>query len=221
MINELLFIAQNLVIAGFSVACLYLGRGALTAFISLCWVLGNLFVLKQATIFGMPVVTCDVYIVGANLGIGLMRHYYGQQHTERALWSSSFCSFFFMVMSLFLLAYIPNVFDTSNLHYVALLTPVPRLIIASFVVALTCAYMHVWLYNRLSVFFNQRYLYVINTSALLISQLADTVLFGIFGMYGLVHSIVPVMIMSYTIKVLCILIGTPLTSIRYSFARKD
>lgn len=221
MVNELIFIAQNLVIAGFSIACLYLGSGALTAFISLCWVLGNLFVLKQATLFGMPVVTCDVYIVGANLGIGLMRHYYGQKDTERALWSSTFCSFFFMVMSLFLLGYAPNSFDTSNIHYTALLTPVPRLIIASFVVALTCAYMHVWLYNQLSTLFNQRYLYIINTTALLISQLADTILFAFFGMYGLVHSIVPVMFMSYTIKVICILVCTPLTSINYAFARRD
>ncbi len=220
MLNELLFLAHNLVIAGFSVGCLFLGSGALTAFIALCWVMGNLFVLKQVMLFGLPVVTSDVFIVGANFGIGLMRHYFGQQTVTRAIWSASVCSFFFMVMSLFLLGYIPNHFDTTNIHYEVLLMPIPRLIITSFIVAIISAHLHVWLYNKFATFFNQRYLYVVNMAALLISQLADTVLFGIIGMYGLVHSIIPIMMFSFMIKTFSILIGTPLISIDYASLRK-
>lgn len=220
MFNELLFFAQNLVIAGFCIGCLFLGSGALTAFITLCWIAGNLFVLKQAMLFGLPVVTSDVFIVGANLGIGLLRHYFGQQSAERAIWSASACSFFFMIMSLFLLAYIPNSFDTTSGYYTALLTPIPRLVIVSFIVAIISAYAHVWLYNKLIALSNNRYLYAINTTALLISQLADTILFGFFGMYGLVHSIVPIMLFSFAIKTISILVCTPLISIDYSALRK-
>ncbi len=216
MFNELLFLVQNIVIAACSVGCLFLGGGALTAFISICWIAGNLFVLKQATLFGMPVVTSDVFIVGANLGIGLLRHYFGNKDTERAIWTASACSFFFMIMSLFLLAYIPNSFDTTSAYYAALLTPIPRLVITSFIVAIISAYLHIWLYNKFSVLTNKRYLYAINMGALLLSQLADTVLFGFFGMYGLVHSIIPIMAFSFTIKTICIFVCTPLISINYS-----
>lgn len=216
MINELIFIIQNLFITAVSIGAFLYGQTQLITFVALCWIMSNLFVLKQVTLFGMSVVTSDVCMVGANLGIGLLRHYFGQKAAEEAIWTGTLASFFFMLMSLFLLAYQPNTFDCTHAHYAVLLTPVARLVICSFIVAIISTHAHLWLYNKFMSLFKNPSLYLVNTSALLISQLIDTVLFSVFGMYGLVHSIIPIIIFSYSIKIISIMLCTPLTSINFS-----
>lgn len=53
------------------------------------------------------------------------------------------------------------------------------------------------------------YLVTRNYGAILFSQLTDTVLFSFLGLYGLVESIIPIICISYCIKVIAIGVATP------------
>ena len=96
MINNLLFIAETGIVSIFALGSLFLGNQALCTFVSLCWIMGNLFVMKEVYLFGLPVVTTDVFAIGADLGLALLREYYGNDHVKRTIAISGFSILFFV-----------------------------------------------------------------------------------------------------------------------------
>lgn len=219
MVNELLFFGQTILVSGFVLGALALGKEGLIACISLLLVLANIFVVKQITLFGFAVTSADVYVVGAVLGCNLLQEYFGARIAKRTIWISFFVAVLAVVMAQVHLWYRPNMFDTTQCSFVHVFSFLPRVVFASFVAHIGAQYLRVWLYALLKG--NHRYFIVRNLVVTLIEQGADTVIFGFVGLYGVVHTLTDVFIFSFIIKVLAIVCIVPWIGLSRKFIKHE
>ena len=221
MFNEILFISQTLIVSAFAVGSVFFGSGCLYAFTSVCWVLGNLFVIKEATIFGLNVVTSDAFAIGSNMGVTLLREYYGQKEAKRSILVGVYTAIFFLIVSQFLILYTPNAYDTSHVHFANLLGRMPRVIIASFIVSLISKSINLSLFNLFTKKIGGGYFYIKSTAALLVAQLIDTILFAYIGLWGNVASLWDIILFSYIVKCIAISIAVPCVSLCNTYISKN
>jgi uncharacterized integral membrane protein (TIGR00697 family) len=221
MMNELIFILHSIIIALCSLIALYGGSGALIAYVSIQCILANIMVLKQVTLFGLSATCADPFTIGATLGLNLLQEYYGRAITKKTIAINFGLLVFYLIMSQIHLWYIPNTADTMHPHFVTLFSFMPRLIIASFSVFLISQSVDYWLYGILQRSRLSRFLVLRNYGSILVSQLIDTVLFSLFGLYGLVDSIVHIIVISYAVKVLAIIITVPFIALSKRIAIPD
>ncbi|MCF7900436.1 queuosine precursor transporter [Candidatus Babeliales bacterium] len=218
--NEFIFIFHAIIIALFAIGSVRLGRGALTAFMATCWILGNLFVIKEATIFGLHVVTSDSFAIGANIAITLLDSYYGKRAAKNGIKIGFYIALFFVLMSTIHLLYIPNSFDISHTHFVVLLSRMTRIVGASFLVSAISMNLNLFLFDFLKKKFGQNYFSLCSFLSLTISQFVDTALFAYIALYGNVHSIVEIIIFSSLMKAIAIGISVPCVSLAKKFILK-
>jgi len=209
MTNELLFIFHTTTLSACTLGALYLGKEALYAFVALCFVLANLFVLKQITLFGYNATCADAFIIAISIAINILQEYYGKAVAQKAIWVSLAASIFYMIASVFHLAYISASFDTTQAAFITLLAQSPRIIIASLTSYTIVQYFDTITYGILFKKLDGNYFVLRNYASMLSSQLFDTILFSFLGLYGIVHNITEIIIVSYTIKVINILLTTP------------
>lgn len=209
MINELIFLLHCSCISLFALGALWLGREALVGFICLQAILANLFVVKQITLLGLNATASDAFTVGGVLGLNLLQEYYGQDEAKKAIWISFFMLVFYGIVSQIHLAYIPSSFDTMQTHFAPILGFMPRIVIASFTVYLIAQHLDALLYGYFKKMAQGRYLIIRNYGSIVISQLVDTVLFSVLGLYGIVDNVLHIIIVSYAIKLATIMVATP------------
>ncbi len=188
---------------------LRLGKEALVAFICTQCVLANLFVTKQIILFGLNATASDAYTIGAVLGLNLLQEYYGKSITKKAVWISFFILIFYAIMSQIQLLFIPSQFDVNQSHFYAILYAMPRITVASFSVYLFVQHLDRIIYGYLKKLFNHRFLVGRNYVSIGICQLADTILFSFFGLYGIVQNIWSIILVSYAIKMAALFLTTP------------
>jgi uncharacterized integral membrane protein (TIGR00697 family) len=221
VMNEVLFFLHIGLVVFFALSALALGRIALIASICLQGVLANLFVLKQINLFGLSVTCGNVFIVGSVLTLNLLQEYYGAEIAKKAIYISFFSMMFYLAMSLFQVWYIPNTFDYTHIMFSKLLGFMPRITLSSLCVhflALKCSQV---LYAFFKKRFSKKYVVLRNMMTITISQLLDTVLFTLLALYGVVESVVSVMMLSFAIKMIIIVISTPFVGFSKRFFRGD
>jgi uncharacterized integral membrane protein (TIGR00697 family) len=112
---------------------------------------------------------------------------------------------FFAVSTQLHLLYTPSSFDNSQEAFALILSPAPRLLIAS----LTVFFIVQRLDMRLFAFLKSKWptaSFAMRASfTLIVSECIDTVLFSFAGLYGIVASVGDIIMMSLMIKVLVIL----------------
>ena len=207
--NELIFIAHTIIIAGFALGSLALGPGALIAFICSQCMLANLFVVKQITLFGFTATCADAFTVGATIGLNLLQEYFGKEITKKAIWINFFLLIFYAIVSQIHIFYIPHSADIAQQHFIPLLILMPRIVIASFSVYLFTQLTDYYLYGILKKTFHDKYIIFRNYASIAFCQLLDTVLFSFLGLYGIIDNIGEVIVISYLIKLASIVIATP------------
>jgi uncharacterized integral membrane protein (TIGR00697 family) len=209
MINELIFLLQILLITLFSLGSLRLGKQALVAFITLQPILANLFVLKQITLFGLTATPSDAFAVGGVLGLNLLQEYYGRDLARKTIWISFFLLIFYGILSQVHLAFIANIDDIMNTHYIAILGIMPRLLIASLLTYFIVLQIDSFLYAKFKIYFHDKHIIFRNYASIAISQFIDTVLFSFLGLYGVLPNLLHIILISYIIKLCTIAIATP------------
>jgi len=207
--NELLFIAHTITVAISALVALKLGKEALVGFICLLSILSNLFISKQITLLGCDVTGGEVFAVGAIFGLNLLQEFFGRDITRKTVKINFFMLFFYLAMSQLHLWYLPNQYDTMHPHFASILAIMPRITAASIIVYMIVQYFDAYFYQGLKTLFSSRYLLVRTTTALVCSQLLDTVLFTYLGLYGIVASPWHVIIVSIVIKLAAIAGTTP------------
>ena len=103
----------------------------------------------------------------------------------------------------------------------AILGNAPRIMLTSFFVALFTQKLDVELFGFLKKKLSGKALILRFGGASLLTQLIDTVLFSIIALYGLVHSMGDIILMSYLIKVIIILCLAPFTTIAKRLIQHD
>jgi uncharacterized integral membrane protein (TIGR00697 family) len=208
--NELLFFIHVIVVMGFGFGALKLGKETLTAWIVLQAVLANLFVIKQICFFGFHITCSDVFAVGSIFGLNLLREYLGLDAAKRALWSCFFAMIFFVAMAQIHLFYIPSTFDTTQAAFESILSSSPRLLATSLVVFILVQQIELRLFGILKEKFHILPLSFRNVFSVSITQFLDTFLFSVFGLWGLVAHLSDIIFMSFLIKLLVIVLMSPL-----------
>lgn len=207
--NYLIFIAHSLVISSCTLLFGRMGQTALISFISLLFVLANIFVIKQISLCGLLATSADAYIIGISFGINIIQEVWGKQKAQKSIFISFACSLFYVMMSYFQIWYVPALHDTSHLHFTYLMQHTLRIISASLLSYLIVQYTDTLLYAYLKSTMHDKHFIIRNYISMFSSQLFDTILFSFLGLYGIVDNITDIIIVSYSIKVITILLTTP------------
>ncbi|MCK4265357.1 queuosine precursor transporter [Candidatus Babeliales bacterium] len=218
--NEILFLAHIIFITASTLGALKLGKEALMSCIALQAVLANFFVLKQITLVGFNATCSDVFIIGSVLGLNLLNEYFGPREAKLAVWISFAAMIFFGFMSQMHLFYIPSSFDSAHGHFLKLLTPAPRILVASFAAYFISTRFDVWFYSFLKKMISEK-LVLRTTLSIMTTQLLDTILFSFLGLYGVLNSILSIMFVSYLIKLSIIFISAPLSSFSKKIVKNE
>lgn len=202
--NEILFFVQTLLIIGFALGALRLGKAALTTWVVIQALIANLFVLKQIKLFGFNVTASDAYAIGSLLGLNFLQEYFSQEEAKKTTWICFFFMVFFTFVSQLHLLYEPSQHDTTHSAFLAILSASPRLLIASLSVFFIVQQIDIRFFAFLKNSFPQLSFAVRAAIALVISQFLDTFLFSFAGLYGIVASVVDIIIVSYIVKLIVI-----------------
>ena len=211
--NEVIFILHTFTTIFLGIGALKLGQQALIALVCLLGVLSNIFIAKQVTLFGCAVTCSDAYAVGSILCLNFLQEYFGREKVPQAIWASFFCLMVFLIMSQLHLWYLPNHFDTAQPHYQMLLSIMPRITLASLTSYLTVQVMDMCMFAWLQRLLHGKFFTLRITLSLILSQTLDTVFFSFLGLYGIVGSVLQVIIVSLAVKLLIIALSTPLISL--------
>jgi uncharacterized integral membrane protein (TIGR00697 family) len=213
MMNEGIFIVQAFLVACTALICLRLGKEALIAFICVQCILTNLFVIKLTTLCTLTATCADTFSIGAVLGLNLLQEFYGKQMARKTIYLSFFLLLFYALITYIHLAYIPHPADTTHQAFSTILTSMPRIVVASFVVYALVQLLDTWLYARLKQWFAHRYLLVRICISIGLCQLLDTILFSYAGLYGLADNIGHIIIVSYGVKLIALVIALPFVAL--------
>ena len=206
--NELLFFSQIFLIAGFAFGSLKLGKEALVAWITVQALMANLFVLKQITLLGFDVTASDAYAIGSLLGLNFLQENFGREAAKKATWICFFFMTFFTLASQLHLFYIPSEYDTTQSSFLTVLSPTPRLLIASMGVFFIVQRVDILFFHFLKTSLSDSSFALRTMISLILSQFLDTVLFSFAGLYGMVFSIIDIIIVSFLVKLTIILFTT-------------
>ncbi|MCB1110267.1 MAG: queuosine precursor transporter [Chlamydiia bacterium] len=209
--NEITFILHIAALMSFVLLALRMGKEALIAALAIQVILANLFVMKQMECFGLHVTCADVYTVGSIFSMNLIQVYFGKKVANRALKAVFFLLFLVMVMSQFQLRYVPSKYDGMHHAFAAILNDTPRIMIFSFLSALIAQKMDMELFGWIRKKLPKTPLFLPFALSSLVTQGFDTLFFSYTALYGIVHSMRDIIVMSYLIKVIIIFCVAPFT----------
>lgn len=208
MVNEVLFIFHASVVALSAGLAVQWGKSGLTSIVALFALLANVLITKQIILCSLQVTATDVFTIGCGVGLNLLQEYHGFNAARRALFISFGCLIIFAIMVNIHLWYIPAPSDIQHIHFCAVFAHMPRIIFASLIAFLASQYIDCILYRWLQHTF--KHFFIRNYGSLTISQLVDTVLFTYIGLFGVMENLHHIIFISYSIKVITILIIIPL-----------
>jgi uncharacterized integral membrane protein (TIGR00697 family) len=215
-VNELIFFGHIFIVLSFIIGATYLGRGALISFIALQAVLANLLVVKQMSLFGFIVTCSDVFAVGGILSLNVLQEYFGRESAKEAAKVSFLALIFYAFMSQIHIQYLPSSSDATHGAFVSIFSTSTRLICASIATFYLVQQFDYRFFSLLKGNFPFRVVI-----SLCVSQLIDTILFSILGLYGMVESLFDIIILSFTIKCLVIAVSSPFTLCVKRFVRRE
>ena len=217
MSNELIFCAQIVTVCSLTIVALRLGSVALSAFVGLLWVLANLFVTKQISLFGLGASPSDALGVGAVFGINLLQEYFGRDQARKTEYASCFVCASFALLAIFQLLYAPFTVGATSQAFTTILITSPRIILASLFTFFVVQNIEYRFYGILKNRFKGRAFILRNYISMSSTQLLDTVMFAMLGLYGIVQNIWQLILFSYLVKLIVILLGAPLLQVARSF----
>lgn len=212
--NELIFLFHILVVIAFLFTALRLGQSALTGFAAIQGILANLFVLKQVHLFGLSVTCTDVFAISGILSLNLLQEYFGKDGAKQAIRLSFLSLLFFFAMSQLHLLYHPTPSDTTQAAFSTLLSSTPRILLASISTFYFVQQFDLYLFSLLRGRLPLRIAF-----SLITSQLLDTTLFTLLGLYGLVESVFDIILVSFFIKCIIIAISSPFVAFSKRFVK--
>lgn len=207
--NELLFIVHAIIVSLSAISALFFGEAGLVAFVSIQCILANLFVIKQTVLFGFTATCADAFTIGAVLGLNLLQEYYGKKAARKAIWVNFFMLVFYSIMCKIHLGYTAAIYDQTHHQFTDILGTMPRIVVASGATYFICQWIDYYLYGLLKRLCKNRFLIARNYISIIATQGIDTILFSFLGLYGIMQNITEIMLVSYTIKLIAILISTP------------
>lgn len=209
MANEYIFLIHCLLMGFGALGSLFLGAYALITFICLQLIASNLFVIKPVVLFGITATGADAFTIGAVCGFHLLQEFYGRDIAQKTIIISFSCLILFVAAGQIHLWYLPALSDQSHAHFAHILSVLPRITLASLSSYVITQQFDCWLFDKVRRAFAHRYLPMRNALCASLSQLFDTCLFSILGLWGIVDPLHEIILISYAIKLIALGLMTP------------
>lgn len=219
--NEIIFLFHIVALVSFILIALRIGKKTLMATLAIQIVLANLFVMKQMTCFRLNVTCSEVYTVGSIFSMNLVQVYFGKKFANQTLGVVFFLLFLVIIMSQFQIRYIPSEYDTMHSAFAEILGYTPRIMFTSFVSAFITQKIDMTLFGWIKKRFPKIPFFIPFALASLVTQFLDTVFFSFVALYGIVHCMKDIIVMSYIIKIITIFTIAPFTLIVKKLIRHD
>lgn len=234
MTNELLFLGQTVIGLAFTLFAFRLGRHWIYGFIAVCIVLANLFVTKQIRLFGLAATGGNVVYGAIFLSTDLLAEHHGKKAAREAVFVGFFVALFYMVMSQFLLAFVPSSDDWGAAEGMRQIFAVaPSIILASLTAYLVSQLHDVWAFHAIREKTKGKFLWLRNNASTWISQLIDSAVFSSLAFlilprimagseYALpVGTVAQIALSTYLLKLLVAAIDTPFIYLSYLWKPKE
>ncbi len=229
--NELVFIGIAIFALSLSLVAFRLGKIYIFALIAIYSLTMNIFVLKQFTIFGFMAGGGNALYGAIFLLTDLLSEHYEKKDAFKAVILGFFTIIVFVILTQSLLLYVPNNYDFAHEHLSALFSLIPRILFGSLFAYIIAQSLDVFIYDKIKIWTNGKYLFLRNNGSTLISQFVDTVLFTAIGMTN--FSFLPfdgvfqpsqfweIVLLTYFLKVIVALIDTPFIYLSYKFLPEE
>jgi uncharacterized integral membrane protein (TIGR00697 family) len=150
-------------------------------------------------------------------GLNLLQEYFGATVAKRTTFLSFGGMVLFVLLSKIHILYMPAQSDWTDHAYSTILSHSPRLLFASLATFFIVQQCDITLFAYLRRRFQKMHLVLRSVTCLILSQLFDTILFSMLGLYGLSDHLLSLICVSFTIKVLIALCSAPFTAMTKLF----
>ncbi len=145
------------------------------------------------------------------LATDLLNEHYGKRYARQAVFIGFFAALVYLVMSQFMVAFLPAEYDTVQPGMEAIFSFAPRVILASLAAYLLSQLHDVWFYQLLKIKTRGRLLWLRNNASTWVSQLIDSVTFSIVAFAGTFAwpVVFQIILSTYVLKIIVAAIDTP------------
>ena len=186
MSNELLFLLQIIVTLSFVLGFYKLGKEWLVSYVGFAIILSQIFVNKQFDLFGWAVSGGYVMYASIFLATYLLSEHYGKSEAKRAVHIGLFLSVVYLILSQFIIAYVPNSADWGASGWLnGLFSLSPSIVLGSLLAYVCAQYNDIFLFHYLKDKTNGKHLWLRNNGSTFISQFIDTAIFISFAFWML------------------------------------
>ena len=197
------------------------GLYALTAFIT---IVANIEVCILVDAFGIEMTLGNMLFAGTFLATDILSEIYGRHPANTCVKVGILTSVSMIVLTSLWMLYIPSANDFVFPAVVTVFSNTPRVLIASLLVYAICQVVDVQLYHWIwrMTGKNEKFLWIRNNVATLISQALNAVLFNFIAFYGTVdmNTMWSIILANFSITVVTSLLDTPVIYIARYIARK-
>ena len=211
--NEILFFITLIVnFTAVLMAYKFFGKKGLFAWIGMATIIANIEVLKCVDIFGMALTLGNVTYGSIFLATDILNEKYGVKIAQKSVYLGFFALLVFTVITQVDLLYLSNEADFAGNAMKTLFTITPRMCFASMFAYFISNMLDVYLYKFIKFRLpSDKFLWIRNNVATIISQLFDTALFTYIGFAGVFSGdiVLQLFITTYLIKIIIALCDTP------------
>lgn len=197
------------------------GLYALTTFIT---IVANIEVVILVDAFGIEMTLGNMLFAGTFLATDILSEVYGRDEANKCVKVGVLSSVSMIVLTSLWMLYTPSANDFVFPAVVTVFSNTPRVLIASLLVYAICQVVDVQLYHLIWRITgkNEKFMWLRNNGATLVSQALNAVLFNFIAFYGTVdmRTMWSIICASFTISLLTSLLDTPVLYIARHIARK-
>lgn len=197
------------------------GLYALTAFIT---IVANIEVVILVDAFGIEMTLGNMLFAGTFLATDILSEVYGRDEASKCVKVGILSSVSMIVLTSLWMLYTPSVNDFVFPAVVTVFSNTPRVLIASLLVYAICQAVDVQLYHLIWHITgkNEKFMWLRNNGATLVSQALNAVLFNFIAFYGTVDmsTMWSIICASFTISLFTSLLDTPVLYLARHIARK-
>ncbi len=211
--NEILFLVS--LIINFSCvlfAYKFFGKIGVFCWIAMATVIANIEVLKCVDIFNMALTLGNVTYGSIFLATDILNEKYGIEDAQKSVYIGFFVLLSFTVLTQVDLHYISNSSDFAGEAMKTLFSITPRICFGSMFAYFISNMLDVYLYMLIKKMLpSDKFLWVRNNVATMISQFIDTIIFTLIAFAGVFSTniLFQLIITTYAIKLLIALLDTP------------
>ena len=161
--NELLLLIEIVVV--FSMILLakrLFGKNGLFLWIGIASIIANIEVVKSVSLFGISATLGNVMFASNFLATDILSECYGKEEAKKGVYMGLFATIVYLICTQLSLLFIPNEIDIAQNAMQTLFSLAPRVCIASLTMFFIANLVDVYLYDKLSVKFKGKKLWLRN-----------------------------------------------------------